>query len=122
MLKEKNKQVYCFYCLQRTSKVKVYMRTAVSNYKQNMQPSSARPVNPSDTNLDLVGLGIPPVDLMFLIVKCQAVGPAQRCVYHHHSLHPVQVSSLNLWHLAPVSPVHVPETETQNVPFDSEHQ
>lgn len=65
----------------------------------------------SNTNLDLVRLGVSPVDFAFFVVECKAVGPTQRRVHHHHSLHPIEVGPLDLRHITPVGPVHVPEKQ-----------
>ncbi len=64
-----------------------------------------------DTDLDDVGLGVSPVDLPLAVVQRQSVGPAQRRVDQHQPLRPVQSRPLDLGHLAPVRPVHVPAAE-----------
>ena len=64
------------------------------------------------TAVDVVKLGICPVDLGILVVYGQPIGPEDVVADNHLSgvLVPIHPSSLNFRYLPPVSPVNVPAT------------
>lgn len=58
--------------------------------------------------VDEVVLSICPVELLLAVVQRQTIGPVDVPLHHQGAVGPIQTSTLNLWHLAPVSPVHEP--------------
>lgn len=66
-----------------------------------------RPCSPvGTTHLNLIRLGVPPVELPLLYVQGQAVGPAEGRVHQDVTLLPIQVGTLDFGVFPPVRPVH----------------
>lgn len=61
------------------------------------------------TAVDEIVLGVRPVELLLAVVQRQAIGPVDVSLHHQGAVGPIQTSTLDLRHLAPVSPVHEPK-------------
>lgn len=58
--------------------------------------------------VDEIVLGVGPIKLLLAVVQRQAIGPVDVPFHHQRAVGTIQASTLDLRHLAPVSPVHEP--------------
>lgn len=59
--------------------------------------------------VDEAVLGVGPVQFLLAVVQRQPVGPVDLLIDDHGAICPVHARPLNLWDLAPISPVHEAE-------------
>lgn len=69
--------------------------------------------------VDEAVLGIGPVQFLLAVVQRQPVGPVDLLIDNHGAIRPIHARPLNLWDLAPVSPVHEAE-DTEKRPSQTQ--